>query len=485
MSAKFPSAPLFTGFSAPSRLEGDVFDLEVIQGEVPSDLNGVFYRVQPDPAWPPKLGRDIPLNGDGMITAFFFERGAVDFKSRYVRTQKFVAERAARRPLFGAYRNPYTDDPSVRGLSRGTANTSVLWHGGRLLALKEDSHPVEVDARTLETLGDHDFDGALSSRTFTAHPKKDPVTGELFAYGYAARGEATLDVALYVVGADGRITSEQWITAPYGCMVHDFGVTREHVLIPITPLCSDLERLKAGGPHFAWDGSKESALGVFPRTAGVADLKWFTGPTCHSTHTLNAFSEGRKIHYDTPTGETVVFPFFPSVHGEAWDPARAAPRLTRWTVDLDDPFARIRHTPLTPMAGDFPRIDERFAMTPVGKGWIVGYDEEHADPTARGPASAIISNAIIEHDLRSGERKVFHVGDAASAQEPQFVPRRPDSAEADGWLISVVHRMTPMCSDLVIVDATDICAGPVATLRLPFRLRRGLHGCWVPADQLP
>jgi carotenoid cleavage dioxygenase-like enzyme len=485
MSHHFPAEPMYSGFSAPSRFEADILDLEVVQGEVPKELNGTFYRVQPDPVWPPKMGKDIPLNGDGMITMFRFENGSVDFKCRYVRTEKFEAERKARRALFGTYRNPYTDDPSVEGLSRGTANTSVLWHGGKLMALKEDSHPVELDPNTLETKGSWDYHGALTSQTFTAHPKIDRVTGELIAYGFEAKGLASLDIAVYTINAAGEITGEEWMEAPYGCMIHDFGVTRDHVLMPITPLWTNLEQIKAGGPHYSWDGTRESALGVYSRKGGASDLRWFAGPTCHATHTLNAFADGRKIYYDTPTGEQAVFPFFPTLHGEAWDPAKAAPRLTRWCVDLDDNSGRIEHQPLTTVVGDFPKIDDRFGLSPVTKGWIVGVDEAHLDEKLRGPGSAMITNAIVEHDLQTGARKSFYVGDGASAQEPQFVPRRPDSPEGDGWLVLVVHRTAQMCSDLVVLDASDISAGPVATLRMPFRLRRGLHGCWVPADELP
>ena len=304
MTGPFPSEPMYSGFSAPSRFEADVFDLELVQGEVPKALNGTFFRVQPDPVWPPKMGRDIPLYGDGQVTAFRFENGVVDFKCRYVRTDKFEAERKARKALYGVYRNPYTDDPSVKGLSRGTANTTMIWHGGKLLALKEDSHPVEMDPITLETKGSWDFHGALTGETFTAHPKIDPLTGQLIAYGYEAKGLGTLDIAVYTVDRSGELAREEWMEAPYGCMIHDFGVTRDHILMPITPLWTNIEQIKAGGPHYSWDSQKESQLGVFSRDAGPSDLRWFTGPTCHSTHTLNAFDDGRKVHYDTPTRAT-------------------------------------------------------------------------------------------------------------------------------------------------------------------------------------
>ena len=162
MSLLFPDTPTFTGFNQPRRIEADVFDLEV-EGEVPAALNGAFYRCGPDPRYPPRLGDDININGDGMVTRFRFSDGHVDFRSRYVRTEKFRLESGARAALFGAYRNPYTDDPRVAGRDRTTANTNVVFHAGRLFALKEDGLPHELHPETLETLGRYDYGGGMMS----------------------------------------------------------------------------------------------------------------------------------------------------------------------------------------------------------------------------------------------------------------------------------------------------------------------------------
>jgi hypothetical protein len=123
-----------------------------------------------------------------MITMIRFGQGHADLRTRYVRTQRFQLERAARRALFGAHRNPFTGDPSVAGVDDGNANTSMVWHAGRLLALKEAALPYELDPVTLETRGVFSFDGQLPGRTFTAHPKIDPLTGEMIAFSYNASG---------------------------------------------------------------------------------------------------------------------------------------------------------------------------------------------------------------------------------------------------------------------------------------------------------
>lgn len=194
MTVPFPNKPEFTGsLYKPARFEGQVYDLEV-EGKVPEEIDGTFFQVAPDPQYPPMLGEDIFFNGDGAVSAFRFKNGHVDFQRRYVMTERLKAQRDARASLHGIYRNPFTNDPSVKDISNSTANTNVVVHNGKLLALKEDSPPYALDPVTLETIGLYDFDGQLTSATFTAHPKFDPETGDLLCFGYEAKGEATPDI---------------------------------------------------------------------------------------------------------------------------------------------------------------------------------------------------------------------------------------------------------------------------------------------------
>src|SRR5690606_8089884 len=169
------------------RLEADVRHCEV-EGEIPSDLNGAFYRVGPDPQFMLRPG-NIPFDGEGHVSMFRIKNGRVHYKSRYVRNDRYLAQDKAGRILFPMYRNPYLDDPSVKGLSRSTANTHIINHRNLLLALKEDSPPSALDLLTLETLEpNYTFDGQLPSKTFTAHPKIDSETGNMVAFGYEATG---------------------------------------------------------------------------------------------------------------------------------------------------------------------------------------------------------------------------------------------------------------------------------------------------------
>jgi len=481
MPQHFPDLPAFRGFQAPSRVECDIGDLEVL-GELPPELRGTFYRVGPDPQFAPKMGNDIFFNGDGHMSMFrFADDGRVDYRSRWVRTDKFVAERQAGRALFGAYRNPYTDDESVRGMTRGTANTGVVLHAGQLWALKEDSPPVLMDPETLATHGYHRFDGALKSRTFTAHPHVDAQTGEMFAIGFAAKGEATPDIAYHVIDRDGRIVHEVWIEAPYSGMVHDFAVTKDYVVFPIVPITSNEEWLRQRRPHYHWDPRKEVYLGVLPRYGKASELRWFKGHTRYSTHIFNAWNEGSTIYIDTPVAAGNPFPFFPDITGAPFDLTASAPHISRWIIDTTRSDGGFDEECYDHEVCEFPRIDDRFQTRQHRYGYISSLDI--FKPWTRSVATErplMMFNCMTRFDFEAKQLERWFIGEASTLEEVQFVPRSADAPEGDGFLIALLLRHGMPYTDLVVLDAMKVAAGPLATVRLPLRLRPGLHGCWVP-----
>jgi len=470
---KFPDTPSFAGPMAPVRIEADIADLEV-DGAVPADLDGAFYRVQPDPQYPPKLGDDIAFNGDGMVSMFRFRGGRVNIRQRWVHTDKWKLEREAGKALFGAYRNPLNDDPKVKGVYRGTANTNIFFHGGRLYALKEDSPAVAVDANTLETKGYWDFGGTVTSPTFTAHPKIDPRTGDMCAFGYAAKGLLTRDMVYYEIGADGKKKHEVWFEIPYYCMMHDFGLTEDYAVFHVVPITSSWERLEKGLPHFGFDTTKEIHLVVLPRTGEAKDIKIFTAPNCFSSHVMNAFNDGTRIHFDTPEAKNNMFPFFPDIHGAKFNPMEAQSRLTRWTVDMaSNSGAFEKSERLTEFVGEFPRVDERYMTQPYRHGWLLAF--------GMGPDS----HAALGHlDQSTGKVESWQAGPGMMLQEPCFIPRGPDAAEGDGYVVQIQQHASGGKSDLLLFDALHVADGPLATIHVPFRMRFGLHGNWVTGAQL-
>ncbi|MHA6623535.1 carotenoid oxygenase family protein [Pseudonocardia sp. DLS-67] len=481
MTHVFPDVPTFRDFDWPVRADADVYDLEV-EGTIPQEINGTFYRCGPEHQYPPMRGDGVFIDGDGVISMFRIQDGHVDFRTRFVRTERFLAERKARRSLFGGYRNPYLDDPSVAGFERGTANTSAFWHAGRLFALKEDSLPMEIDPDTLETLGRWDYGGWLKSRTATAHPEIDPVSGELFMHGFHANGGIDREIAYWVVDPDGGFVREVRIDPPYASMIHDVAVTREHVIFPVMPTTPDDERMRAGGPIFGWDESLPSYMGVMRRDGDGSDIRWFRGDAQWMYHIMNAWTEGDRITIDCCVSEIQSFPFFTDVTGKPYDPERARPYLTRWSIDLAGPDVFTADRIFTNQC-EYPRIDDRFQMQPYRHGFLLYTDPTHAaERTTRRSGQAF--NTVGRFDMERGELvDSWHAGPRSAPMEPQFVPRGPDAPEGDGWLVLVVSRYAESRSDLVVLDAQDLAAGPVAVAKLTFRARAAFHGCWVGDDE--
>jgi carotenoid cleavage dioxygenase-like enzyme len=467
---RFPDIELYRGWGEPMRTESEIRGLELTQGAIPKGLDGALYKVGADRQYPSGRSDDIFIDGEGMIHMFRFKDNQVDYLSRWVHTERYKRQQAAQRGLFGRYRNRYTNDPSVAGVHMGTGNTTAMFHAGRLYALKEDDLPHRIDPVTLGTLGRDDFDGAIHAQTFTAHPKVDPVTDELLSFSYQARGDATRDIVFHAFGPDRKLLHEIWFEMPFAANVHDFAITDEWIVFAFFPLITDLEVLKQGGPYYQWHPDKNTHVALVPRYGSARDIRWFKGPAMSAGHMMNAHREGSKVHLDVCLYEGNCFPFFPTPSGELAPPV--PPFLTRMTFDLERDDGHIEKRRLLANVCEMPRTDDRYQGQPYRHGYII---------VNRGMDG---SSGIGHVDVNTGELDFWAPGPGDGVQEGQFVPREPDSPEGDGWLIVPVSRVSKMRSDLVILDARHLAAGPVATLKLPVRVRATFHGTWVPEGAL-
>ncbi len=310
MSQSEPLSFWDKGNLAPVRKEITAFGLPVI-GDLPRELSGTLYRNGPNPQFEPR-GHHHWFAGDGMVHAFRIEAGGVSYRNRWLRTPKFEWERAQGRAVFGAFGNPTDTDPAALGKDFGVANTNVVSHGGRLLALEESHLPFAFDPLTLESHGYHDFGGALPRTLegrFTAHPKIDPVTGDMFGYSYSGSGLFDTRMSLIVIGADGALRRRAFFDAPYCAFVHDFLLTDRHIVFPILPVVGSMDRARAGAPPYAWEGNRPGYLGVLERDAPIETLRWFEVEPCYVFHVFNAWSEGNRVFCDVMHSKrTAVFP---------------------------------------------------------------------------------------------------------------------------------------------------------------------------------
>ncbi|HTR85497.1 MAG TPA: carotenoid oxygenase family protein [Reyranella sp.] len=473
MAKAFPTDnPFLKGYYAPVNTEADAGHLQ-ITGEMPKELLGTLYRNGPNPQFAPR-GPYHWFAGDGMIHAFHIENGNVSYKNRWVRTPKWELENKEGEGLSGSFSHPMFTDPRVLALNSTVANTNIVWHAGRLLALEEAHAPFALDPATLMPKGYETFDGTFAGR-FTAHPKFDPETGEMVAFAYAAKGHFTKDVNLLVVDKAGKVTRSETFEAPYASMIHDFAVTRNWIVLPVFPLTGSMERAMSGKPPYAWEPDKGTHIAFIPRGGTVADIKWVSAPPSYVFHPMN--------HFETTDGKVVidvmkydVAPLFPKPDGS---PACAKPpvaRLFRWTFDLagrDAPRGNtFKEEQLDDRAGEFPRFDERFCMSDYRHGWIVaGKVTDAGEPRSDG---------LTHYDLKTGQSTSWQAAEGDKFGEPIFVPRSESAAEGDGWLLSVVFRAAEGRSDLAVFEATDLARGPVALAHLSSRVPAGFHGNWRP-----
>ena len=468
--AKFPTqdSPYLKGNFGPISTEDD-FEL-VIKGEIPKDLAGALYRIGPNPQFAPRDANYHWFLGDGMVHAFHLEGGKARYLNRWVRTPKWQAENAAGQALFGSWGNPMTTDPSVMGADGGVANTNIVWHAGKLMALVESHKPFAVDPKTLAPEGYQSFGGDLMSR-FTAHPKTDPETGEMLFFAYSA-GDMPLNnlVSYGAVSAEGQLLRQDVFEAPFTSMIHDFMATARHVLLPILPLTGSLERAMSGKPAFAWEPDKGAYVGVMARDAGVETLRWFNTEANYVFHFMNAWEDGDRIIADVMQYEHA--PLFPNPDGSPGKQGGA--RLCRWTFDLAGASNAIRREYIDDLYGEFPRIDDRRAGLSYRHGW-------YGAKLDRRGGGEIILDSIAHMDMQTGARSVYSLPLGDKVSEPVFVPRSADAAEGDGWLLATAYRAAEDRSDLVVLEAQDVAAGPVAIAELPRRVPFGFHGNWVGA----
>ncbi len=489
MGLSFRGDPFATGFWAPTRFEADLHDCEV-EGEIPGAIDGTFYRAAIDRRYPPRHPDDIPYNADGMVDMFRIRSGHCDFRTRYVRTPRYVAERKQRRALYGAYRNRATNDPIARELSENTANTTPIVHAGKLFMLKELSPPMLLDPHTLATIEEYDFGGLLEASSFTAHPKIDPLTGEMLAFSYEARGDLSDDLAIHFFAPDGTLTRTVWVKAPVVSMMHDWAITERHVVLPTTGMVTNREWLDRGGNHWAYDPSVPAYVGILPRDGEAKDIRWFKGPPDRAmmVHTTNARTVGDKVILDGPCARGNFNPQFPNLDGGSFDHEARKNTIRRWTFDLSSPSDEWHEEILFPgiEPTSFTRMDDRYLTQDFRWSFNLLHDQDFPfqHDACRLPMRSNW-NAWYRFDHHTGRVGKFSAGPTHELFEPHFIPRRTDAPEGDGWLMGVANDYASLTSELVIADCDDLAAGPVARVRLPFRLHMQVHGWWVPSEELP
>ena len=423
----------------------DAVDLEVT-GALPPELDGLYVRNGSNPAsgtsphW---------FLGDGMVHGVALAGGsALWYRNRYVDT-----------PMHRSGKGVFAG--GAPGGANNQSNVSVFHHGGRLLSSGEIGHPYELSVQDLSTVGPHDYAGRLTT-AMTAHPKLDPDTGELHFFGY---GFVPPYLTYHVADASGALRLSQEVQVGGPTMMHDFAVTDRDVLFWELPVVFDLDaalqavRGVEGEFGFRWDPSYGARIGVMPLGGPTSEIRWVEIDPCFAFHGVNAHRDGDRIVLDLCV--------MPEAFGD--DDGDSLPH--RWTIDTGGEQLRFHDEQLTDRPMDLPAIDRRHTGRRNRHAWYL--------LTESLPGFPVEFAGLGRRDDRDGTFDEYLPGPGERVNEGVIVPA--GDGEGEGWLLTFAWDRARGASDLLVLDALDLAAGPVARVHLPVRVPYGFHGTWVPS----
>ncbi|CAL0333573.1 unnamed protein product [Lupinus luteus] len=472
-------------------------DLPVL-GYLPDCLNGEFVRVGPNPKFAPVAGYHW-FDGDGMIHGLRIKDGKAAYVSRFVRTSRLKQEESFRgakymkigdlKGLFGLVvvnlqllRSKFKVLDDSYGNS--TANTALVYHHGKLLALSEVDKPYVIkviEDGDLETLGLLDYDKRLS-HSFTAHPKVDPVTGEMFTFGYS---QTPPYITYRVISKDGYMHDPVPITVPESIMMHDFAITENYAIFMDLPMYfRPKDMVTKNKLVYSFDSTKKARFGILPRYAkDEKHIRWFELPTCFIFHNANAWEEEDEV---VLIACRIEKPDLDLVSGSLKEKLESfANELYEMRFNMKTGEASQKK--LSAPALDFPRVNENYT----------GRKQRYVYGTTLDNIAKV--TGIIKFDLHakpdSGKTKLevggnvqglYDLGPGRFGSEAVYVPRVPgtNSEEDDGYLIFFVHDENSRKSFVHVVDARTMSANPIAVVELPHRVPYGFHAFFVTEEQL-
>ena len=458
--------------------------LEIVEGKCPEELKGILYRNYPGLMERGGVYYGHPFDGDGMISKFEFVRGRIYYTNRMVRTDWFKAEEAAGRILF---RNFGTNIPGgflknvFRFKFKNAANTSIVFHGEKLLALWEGGAPHELNPATLDTTGIYDYQGVLLNRSlfkyisgahlpFSAHPAFDPHTGGMYNFGvyFGVKPE----LLLYRVDTKGEITLQQRVFLDSMGFMHDSGLTENWRVFFLCPLSFNITQMILGlKPSIEcayFDKKRKTQIILIPRDGGEP-VKMNTDPG-FVFHFANAYEdEGGRIVIDGPLYDR--FPEFIPVTGFAQYDFTRFPKMLMTRFIIDPGNRTVSNSLLSDYPAELPKINPGRKTHKHRYIWASAASSKWAGPFLTG---------VSKIDAEAG-KTVFRDFSPNLTSEPMFVQRPGPGDEDNGWLILPLYVADEHNSDLLVLDASDLST--VCRARLPHNQPQGYHGSWVRADK--
>jgi carotenoid cleavage dioxygenase-like enzyme len=468
MQALDHTATYLEGPFAPVPDEASLDGLEV-EGRLPPELDGMFVKNSPNARFAPE-GRYHWFDGDGMVHGVRLRDGRASYVNRWVRTRAFAHEEAAGRALWRGIMEP-VDLANPLGPAKDTANTDVTWHAGKLLATWWLSgEPYELAVPSLETVGPCRMGGERAPR-FASHPKVCPVTGELVVFDYSTMKAPYLRYG--VAAADGTLGRLTPIELPGARLLHDLAITTNYTIFFDFPMMWRSDKLQAGKRRVVFDREAPARFGVLPRHGAGEQPRWFEASPCYAYHTVNAWEEEREGRRTiTIVAARIEDPLpadrAPDPRVPRLDFIQLVPFLHRWRLDLDS--GAVTEERLDDRPTEFPRVNPAKIGRPSRFAWNV----------TLAPTSRLLFEGLVKYDLLTGRSTTRSWGPGRWGTEAVFAARPGATAEDDGWVLVQLTLEGEERAELVVLDAADLEAPPVATVKIPRRVPIGFHTTWVP-----
>lgn len=464
--------PLMTGPFTPNYVEVNATELEVI-GTIPPRLNGVYLRNTQNPVHQPQ-GTYHPFDGDAMLHMMSFRDGRCEYRNRFVRTKGFMEEQAAGKALYAGL----IDKPSLaqrpgwgaRGGLKDTSATDVIVHAGKALTMfYQCGEPYRLDARTLEFQGvDAWGERVLPDGGLSAHAKVDLDTGDLLFFNYSKQ-------APYMhygeVDRNNQLVHYVPVPLPGPRLPHDMVFTRNFAILDDFPLHWEESLLAQGKHKLVYHEDRPSRFAVVPRRQASAEvqaqgIRWFEASPTYVLHWLNAWEEGDEIvmhgyHQKWPIPKAGY-----DNSGQTLGPARYGPTLYEWRLNLVTGATTER------------RLDERYLEFGMVNAEYLGKPYRYSYNMIAHPGSFLF-DGILRYDHTTGESQEYLFGEGRFGSESPMAPCHDAQAEDDGYMVSFVTDMNTDRSECVVLDASNLAAGPVARILLPHRISSGTHSCWA------
>ena len=457
--------PYLQGNYAPIDEERDFDESQLrVEGEIPKKLLGAFMRDGANVAYQPNH-YVYPLDGDGMVHGIYFKDGHVEYKNRWVQTSHLMTERKFGHTIYGSVGKllevpqEVIDAGGEPNPIRNTANTNVIYHGEKLLALWEGGFPHLLN-NDLSTVGLYDYDGALKpGDALTAHPKICPITGDLVS---CSQRWDSPNYWVQVFDAKGRHKQTMEVEFPRKGIIHDLQITANYVVIFYAPTYHSVEKAMKGEDPFVWEPELGTKIIAIPRDGSGENIVFET-ESFFSWHFCNGFESGGKIVLDYVWINSIPF-----TQAQGTGVEKQPRRMYRMTLDMVT--RQFTNEQFSDVFCEFSRIDERL----MGKDYRYGF----ATCSNREWGDAHGYNCTGSFDFQTGETVLWEYGEKANAGEPVHVPNPDSDKEEDGWLMCFVDNPGegPFLS---ILSAGNITDGPVAKVHIPGRVPNGFHANWM------